>query len=96
MATLVLKLDEEKIAREKTYDIEKLRIAIDEALEKMGIHKSAEGIYESDVGRAAGATALISEKDWVMENLKELKVKYKRGESVIVEDALQLRAEGRI
>lgn len=96
MAMLVLKLDEEKISREKIHDIEKMRSVIDKNFSRLGLKKTTADIYESDLGIASGAAVLVTEIDWLMENMSEFKLKYMSGNRQIVEDVLQLRAEGKI
>lgn len=64
-------LDEEKIAREGKYDIEKINEYLDIQYKKLNIHKDSEGfLVGGNFTTYASIATGFSKKDWFRENVK--------------------------
>ena len=74
----VIILDEEKILRENTYDLQSMWNTIDALFVQYGLVKTGKGQYEENVNSSRDGTVdmmmtvfILSKTQWFMENLKE-------------------------
>lgn len=72
MMKMLIALDEDKIAREGKYDINKINSYLSSAFEKRGMKKDKDNWYVNGDFSSCGALALkLSQKAWFMDNLRE-------------------------
>ena len=72
MMTMLIKLDEDKIKREKKYDINKINAYLTSAFDKRGMTKDADDWYINGNFTNCGSLIVnLSEKDWFMDNVTE-------------------------
>ncbi|MBQ9605853.1 MAG: hypothetical protein IJV16_01595 [Lachnospiraceae bacterium] len=72
MMKMLIKLDEDKIAREKKYDINKINNYLTTAFNKRGMSRDKDGWYANGNFTTCGSmTIILSDKDWFMDNISE-------------------------
>ena len=72
MMKMLIKLDEDKIRREKKYDINKINAYLTSAFEKRGMTKNEDDWYINGNFTNCGSLIVnLSEKDWFMDNVTE-------------------------
>ncbi len=72
MMKMLIKLDEDKIAREKKYDINKINAYLASAFDKRGMTKDKDDWYINGNFTNCGSLIIsLSEKDWFMDNVTE-------------------------
>jgi hypothetical protein len=76
MIKMQILMDDEKIVREKRYNVNKVHDALDTLFtEKLGMRKDSDGFYlgagtSHDFSRFGLAYSTLSEKDWFLDNVK--------------------------
>ena len=69
MMKMLIKLDEDKIRREKKYDINKINAYLTSAFDKRGMTKDEDDWYINGNFSNCGSLIInLSEKDWFMDN----------------------------
>ncbi len=72
MMKMLIKLDEDKIRREKKYDINKINAYLTSAFDKRGMTKDEDDWYINGNFSNCGSLIInLSEKDWFMDNVDE-------------------------
>lgn len=76
MIKMQIVMDDDKIAREQHYTVEKIHDALDSYfINKLGMQKGSDGFYlgtgsSKDFSRFGLAYGSLSEKDWFLDNVK--------------------------
>ena len=72
MMKMLIKLDEDKIRREKKYDINKINAYLTSAFEKSGMTQNEDDWYINGNFTTCGSmTIILSDKDWFMDNVTD-------------------------
>ena len=72
MMKMLIKLDEDKIVREKKYDINKINKYLASAFDKRGMSKDKDGWYINGNFTTCGSLIIkLSKKDWFMDNVTD-------------------------
>ena len=72
MMKMLIKLDEDKIVKEKKYDINKINSYLSSAFDKRGMSMDKDGWYVNGDFTTCGAmTIILSDKDWFMDNVTD-------------------------
>lgn len=95
-AIMTMRFNKEKIESEGKYDIDKIKSTLDKRLSEGGVKQIEPEIYEGKIEFLLTEIVEYMDCEAIADNLSELTLKYGNESNPYIEDALALRAEGRI